>query len=195
MRSIILIVFIVLIVSCEEKKSNETGTDVIQVEDFVVDSLTGRAYDNEGNYLGIAFVPKQNPKLGMGQGLNGDIFYDYEFNSDGEKVKLRAFKYEYRSEYFLIDINNDTVNLGEEFIGYLGFNPSGKNQAVIETEDKEILVSSKEERIQTNFLRYEHRVVPDSLGIKFFKGVITIDAVEYPFEYKYVVIPSNMNQP
>ena len=182
------------IVSCNKDKPS--NSEVVYVDDLSqLDSgALVRIVDKDGKVIRDDFASRMNNTWMAKDGLNGDIFYDFEIDSSGNKIKTRAFKYDYRSEYFSVDINNDTLYLGDHFVGYISFKMENGNEAIIDTKNSQVIIKegTSQDRL-SGYQVYEHRIVTKSIGAKDFKGKIIIDGEEYPFEYKYVVLGTGRN--
>lgn len=191
MRNYILVALIICIaiISCNKDKPKDD--EIVYLEDLSeLDSgALVRIVDKDGNVIRDDFASSKNNIWMESSDLNGDIFYDFVSDSSRQKTKIRAFKYDYRTEYFSVDMNNDTIPLGDEFVGYIGFEMKNGNRAIIDTEDRQVIIKeSIDQNASSDYQVYQHKVDANDTGTYDFKGKIVIGEEEFPFEYKYVVI-------
>ncbi|ELR68596.1 hypothetical protein C900_00221 [Fulvivirga imtechensis AK7] len=193
MRKVTVIIFsLVYLIACEGKKEQE----VIKINDISEIDTTNTAIivDEDGNIL------YQNPEFGfngenifIANSINDTVFYSIGEDSLGTNKKNRVFKYEYHRESFQIDIKDDSIQLGDEFIGYIAFEMNKNNKVIINGEDEDITITQGdfEQDSSLSFQPYEYRIVTQDTGVKEFKGKVFVDNEEYPFEYKYVVVAAD----
>ena len=189
MKNLFKLLFVVVLYSCGDQKSQEE--DVIYVDDFseIDTSNIVMMTDEEGNIL----YQKSDidlDKFVLMHGVNDTIFYEYENDSSGNRYVNKMFKYEYHKEFFQVDIKDDSIHVGDEFVGYIAFVLDDKNRAIIfdGAGEKVITKDDLEQNSSLGFKVYEYRVLAENTGIMEFNGKIVIREEEFPFEYKYVVI-------
>lgn len=144
-------------------------------------------YDENGEvkdyYINKNFFNKENIVTSKST-LNSNLFYEIKKDSLGKKSKIRAFKYSYMKDSYSIHIGNDTIALGEKFIGVI--NLSKKNIG-LEIEDSASYESEVNKNGSGRTVTFFKRT--NALGIGNFKGrLMKHDGIVIPFEYNYVVV-------
>ncbi|MFN6945897.1 MAG: hypothetical protein ACK4ND_13190 [Cytophagaceae bacterium] len=173
---------IILMFSCNDRGSTVIYTDGTPP----IDSSTAFmiTFDEDGN-VKERYVNKKHFDVGnleaVINGLNDSCFYEFKTN-EGVGKKHRVFKHLYRNESFRVEIENDSVSVGDAFKAYLDllddeitfFVEGGEDYKKEETNEAGIrsIVFSKKE---------------NSDGLKSFKGYIMEKGRKIPFNYNYVV--------
>ncbi|ELR69204.1 hypothetical protein C900_05400 [Fulvivirga imtechensis AK7] len=146
-------------------------------------------YDSDGNLIKVQVNPKTVDNVEKVNSVGGELFYKYKTSEEGEilsdslgnKILESVFKHEYRNEFFEVLMRDDSVKVGEEFIGVIyGFQ-----------DDIKINIDGLSHVVTYKDLPFTYKVRNDQPRIYSFSGKIKTFGKEYPFEYKYVVVEAD----
>jgi hypothetical protein len=180
---IIIIIFISLFSSCKDRGTviYRDGPPPFNDTTKTMVSIVGE----DGkliHFFNKRFFSLNNIKL-VGSDVNDSIYYLFDTKEDSLKIITTVFKSSYKKPLFIIEINNDTVEIGQEFTGSIHLmNKSISIDLDKENEYKKTVVKNKFK----NTFRYVYK--PNALGHNKFKGTLEIDRSLIPFEYNFIVI-------
>lgn len=118
-----------------------------------------------------------DPSTGVGyvKSINDTVVYS--INPITKKVEMVTnFKY-VRSDYYITKISNDTLELGETFLGQIIFT---KEKGIIKIESPTDTTFSAGE--------YVFEYTPTTLRVNEFKGTVNVSSKEFPFLYKFITV-------
>jgi hypothetical protein len=192
MKKLICILSIVFLIACNGKEKTE---DEKFFEKYPALKNASKIkndtaiYDSDGNEIKIKVNSKNAGDIERVNSVGGELFYKYKTSKEGDvltdslgnKVLQSVFKYDYRNEFFDVLMLNDTVKMDEKFTGIIyGY-----------IEDIEIQIDGLNHVVTFKDLPFTYKVKKEQPGIYTFSGVITTSGNEYPFNYKYIVLPKN----
>lgn len=153
--------------------------------------------------LSKEYIENQQKHKFIKNTLNYNVVYDYEKDASGRlyKDQVRAIIHCSEERLFCISIKNDTVKIGEKFLGKIMIHQNTVDSFKVEIFDdtKEVIKTIsdtnkviKESSIEKYYFYYEEKTLP---GIYKFSGKLTIKPKnkkerEHWFKYKYVVVDS-----
>jgi hypothetical protein len=117
-----------------------------------------------------------DPNSGMGlvRSINDTVMYWYDPVTNKMKAVMNL-KY-HKNKFYSTRISNDTLELGETFIGEVNLKGRGG----------QIKLQQPTDSIVDNDLQIKY--IPQTKGLFEFKGQVTFDSIEFPFEYKFIVV-------
>jgi hypothetical protein len=192
MKELISMLSIIFIISCNGKEKTE---DEKFFEKYPALKNASKIkndtaiYDSEGKMINLKVNPKNEHNIERVNSVGGELFYKYKVSKEGDvltdnggnKILESVFKYDFRNEFFDIIMLRDTLKMGEKFTGIIyGYD-----------EDIEIQVEGLNHTVTFKDLPFTYNERKEKPGIYSFAGVVTTFGNEYPFEYKYIVLPKN----
>ena|SRR5688572_6554116 len=117
--------------------------------------------------------------MGYVKSINGEIVYHFDPKTS-ELRMVQSFK-NLKSGYYLTRLKNDTLELGEDFIGEVIFMREGTLHL---TSPLDTLYKTT----KGTQGYYKAKVPTSNLGTYEFSGKMKFDTEEYSFLYKYIVV-------
>lgn len=135
--------------------------------------------------------------------INGNVIYDFKRDNKNRLIKSIVRKISYMKNGALVGIKNDTVKIGEDFIGILGFSALvdtkyfelyvNKNNKMIKVPDQNFELIADDDILNTTNIKHHYKEKAKKIGINEFEGILKFQLEGSPkdsikFLYKYIVI-------
>jgi hypothetical protein len=117
--------------------------------------------------------------VGMVNSINGEVMY--RFDPETYNVEMVFNFKQKKNGYYLIQINNDTLEIGEEFQGRIFFQRHGICELI---KPYDTLVDTKISKSEFFGVKWP----TNEIGESEMSGTLRFDDEQFPFEYKFIVV-------
>jgi hypothetical protein len=129
-----------------------------------------------------------DPQSGVGfvKSINDTVAYYFDPKTNKMSFVMNL-KY-HKNKYYTTKISNDTVELGEIFIGEVKLDDY--NGKITLHEPIDTVVDSRLTNHYTLLMKYQ----PETTGQYNFRGTVSYDSIQFPFLYKFLVVDKGTRQ-
>lgn len=133
--------------------------------------LAGLSCRTEGQGHDIPF----SDGMGYVNSINGEVIYYFDATTLALRMLLSLKNH--KNGYYMVRLKNDTLEIGEEFIGEVIFMREG----ILD-------LNNPYDTLFKGGSYYKARLIPSGLGTYDFSGKLKFDSGEFPFSYKFIVV-------